>query len=58
MENIALVVCVVAIIWLLLVIGFGLYFWFRIMPLVRLMKKTAQGQHELVKIMFPPRFRP
>jgi hypothetical protein len=58
MENIALVVCVVATIWLLLVVGFGLYFWFRIMPIVRLMQKSAKGQQELVKIMFPPRFRP
>jgi type II secretory pathway component PulL len=58
MENIALVICVVAILWLLLVVGFIVYFWFRVMPIVRLMQKDRKGQQELVKIMFPPRFRP
>jgi uncharacterized protein YpmB len=57
MENIALVICIVAVVWLVLVVSFLVYFWLRIMPVVRQMQETVEGQLALARLMFPPRFR-
>lgn len=57
MEKMVFVICVVASVWLVLVVSFGLYFWIRVMPVIRQMRDTPEGQVALTKLMFPPRFR-
>jgi hypothetical protein len=51
-----IVLCVAAIVWLLFVIGFVLYFYIRLMPAIREIKKTSAGQQAINKLMYPPRF--
>jgi hypothetical protein len=57
MESVALVVCVVATLWLVSVLSFLIYFWVKVMPVIRELQKTAEGQLTLSKLVFPPRFR-
>lgn len=56
-ENQSLVVLlVVAIVWLIVVLGFAIYFIIRVLPDIRRLRETPGGQHDLIKALFPPRF--
>ena len=57
MEPIALIICIVATVWLVFVVAFLIYFWVKVMPVVRQLQETTEGQLTLSKLMFPPRFR-
>jgi hypothetical protein len=57
MDTVATVMCVVALVWVVMVVSFAIYFWLRIMPVIRMMQETTEGQLALSKLMFPPRFR-
>jgi hypothetical protein len=50
------VLVIIATVWLVLVVGFGIYFWIRVMPGIRELRKTVEGERLLVKALFPPRF--
>jgi hypothetical protein len=47
---------VIILLWLLGVSAAAVYVWIKVMPVVRIMKKTTAGQHALTKVVFPPRF--
>lgn len=47
---------IAAISWIVLVVGFGIYFWFRVMPSIRELRKTTEGELALSKLIYPPRF--
>lgn len=57
MELVALVFGIIILVWVVSVASFVLYFWFRVMPVVRQLRETTEGQLTLSKLMFPPRFR-
>ena len=50
------IMTIAAVLWVVLVIGVGLHIWLRVMPAVRELRKTKEGQAALVKLVFPPRF--
>lgn len=56
-ELWSIIMCVAFSFWLVVTIGFALWFWFRMMPVVRELRKTSEGQRMLIKLIFPPRFR-
>lgn len=41
---------------LLFFIGIGIYIWFALMPSIRDMRQTPEGQRKIIKAVFPPRF--
>ena len=55
-EQALLLTYIIMIIWLVLVVGFAIYFSKKIMPDLRKLRETPAGQKELAKILFPPRF--
>lgn len=57
MELVALVFGIIILVWVVSVATFALYFWFRVMPVVRQLQETTEGQLTLAKLVFPPRFR-
>jgi len=52
--DIALIV--IFAIWLTFIVGFAIYFWLRVMPSIRELRKTVEGQIVLTKLIYPPRF--
>lgn len=54
-QSLLLVICIL-IAWVLLVLGFTIYFVIKILPGIRELRETPGGQRELIKVMFPPRF--
>lgn len=50
------VLIILSTIWLVLVISISIYFWVKVMPGIRELRKTVEGERMLVKALFPPRF--
>lgn len=56
METIYLITFVALGLWVVFVVIAGLYIWFRIMPIVRVLRETPEGKKQVIKAAFPPRF--
>jgi hypothetical protein len=55
-DSWSLVLLVVVVIWLLSILSFSIYFWLRVMPLLKQLREEPDGNVQLVKIFFPPKF--
>jgi uncharacterized membrane protein len=56
MEATSVWLLVIGILVLLFFIGIGIYIWFALMPSIRDMRQTPEGQLKIIKAVFPPRF--
>ena len=50
------VVLIIFGVWLLLVTSVAIYFYFRLLPLIKQLRKVRGGDITVTKIMFPPKF--
>ena len=56
MDTIYLITFVILAVWVVFVVIAGLYIWFRIMPIVRILRETPEGKKQVTEAVFPPRF--
>ena len=56
MNTIGIVTLALVGLWAVFVAIAGVYAWFKVMPVVRVLRKTPEGQKKITKAVFPPRF--